>query len=135
MGLQLLFTVRFAERNPDRTYSTEYIQICIQIIAIPNSKLYCRVTGKRLNKGAGYGLEIPVITRWTGMEKLLCGYNPKSTKIWQLLKIWKTDVWNKITYEKWNICNLLSLSANQGEKYGKILIPGVKNVSANWHIR
>ena len=63
MGLQLLFTARFAERNPDRTYSTEYIQICIQIIAIPNSKLYCRVTGKRLNKGAGYGLEIPVITR------------------------------------------------------------------------
>ena len=32
-----------------------------KFLKIPNSKLSCKVKGKRLNTGAGYGFEIPVI--------------------------------------------------------------------------
>ena len=32
-----------------------------KFLKLPNSKLSCKVKGKGLNRGAGYGLEIPVI--------------------------------------------------------------------------
>ena len=32
-----------------------------KFLKLPNLKLSCKVKGKRLNRGAGYGLEIPVI--------------------------------------------------------------------------
>ena len=76
----------------------------------------------RLNRGAGK------------LGKLVSGWNPKPTKIWKLMKIWKIDVWNKITYKKWNICNLLYLFADQREKSSKMLIPWKKNVFANWGV-
>ena len=38
-------------------------------LKVPNSKLSCKVKGKRLNRGAGYGLEIPVIYKINGHEK------------------------------------------------------------------
>ena len=34
-------------------------------------KISCKVKGKRLNRGAGYGLEIPVICMFNGPEKAL----------------------------------------------------------------
>ena len=36
---------------------------------IPNCTVGCKVTGKRVNRGAGYGLEIPVQYRFTDAEK------------------------------------------------------------------
>ena len=63
--------------------------------------------------------QIVKLTIWTGGEKQFSGSNPKSMKISKLMNILKIDIWNKITYKKWNICNLLSLPANQIEKEGK----------------
>ena len=39
------------------------------ISKIPSCELKCRVAGKRVNRGAGYGLEIPVIYELVGAEK------------------------------------------------------------------
>ena len=36
---------------------------------IPNCTIGCKVTGKRVNCGAGYGFEIPVQYRFIGAEK------------------------------------------------------------------
>ena len=44
------------------------------------------------------------------------------SKIYEDMKAnenWKFKVWNELTYEKWNICNLLFLSANQKENKDK----------------
>ena len=38
-------------------------------LKLPNSKLSCKVKGKRLNRGAGYGLGITVIYTFNGHEK------------------------------------------------------------------
>ena len=40
-----------------------------EFLKLPNSKLSCKVKGKRLNKSAEYGLEIPVIYTFNGHEK------------------------------------------------------------------
>ena len=40
-----------------------------QFMKIPNRTIACKVTGKRVNRGAGYGLEIPVQYRFIGAEK------------------------------------------------------------------
>ena len=40
-------------------------------LKLPNSKLSCKVKGKRLNRGAGHGLEIPVIYTFNGHEKAI----------------------------------------------------------------
>lgn len=40
-----------------------------QFLKIPNCTIGCKVTGKRVNRGAGYGLEIPVQYRFNGAEK------------------------------------------------------------------
>ena len=36
---------------------------------IPSCSLRCKVTGKRVNRGAGYELEIPVVYELIGPEK------------------------------------------------------------------
>ena len=40
-----------------------------QFMKIPNCTIGCKVTGKRVNRGAGYGLEIPVQYRFIDAEK------------------------------------------------------------------
>ena len=40
-----------------------------QLMKIPNCTIGCKVTGKCVNRGAGYGLEIPVQCRFVGAEK------------------------------------------------------------------
>lgn len=40
-----------------------------QFMRIPNCTISCKVTGKRVNRGAGYGLEIPVQYRFIGAKK------------------------------------------------------------------
>ena len=40
-----------------------------KLLKLPNSKLSCKVKRKRLNRGAGYGLEISVIYTFNGHEK------------------------------------------------------------------
>ena len=44
-------------------------KILHQFKKIPNCTIGCKVTGKRVNRGAGYGLEIPVQYRFIGAEK------------------------------------------------------------------
>ena len=38
---------------------------------LPNTSIEVQVVGKRLNRGGGYGLEIPVIYRFYGQETLV----------------------------------------------------------------
>ena len=38
-------------------------------LKIPGCSIACKVTGKRVNRGAGYGLEIPVTYELIGAEK------------------------------------------------------------------
>ena len=40
-----------------------------QFMKIPNGAIGCKVTGKRVNRGVGYGLEIPVQYRFIGVKK------------------------------------------------------------------
>ena len=40
-----------------------------QFMKIPNSTIGCKLIGKRVNREAGYGLEIPVQYRFIGAEK------------------------------------------------------------------
>ena len=40
-------------------------------LKVPNTSIEVEVVGKRVNRGGGYGLEIPVIYRFDGPEKLV----------------------------------------------------------------
>ena len=40
-------------------------------LKVPNTSIEVQVIVKRLNRGGGYGLEIPVIYRFHGKEKLV----------------------------------------------------------------
>ena len=40
-----------------------------QFLRIPNSTIGCKITGKRVNRGAGYGLEIPAEYSFIGAVK------------------------------------------------------------------
>ena len=40
-----------------------------QFMKIRNCTIGCKVTGKRVNRGAGYGVKIPVQYRFIGAEK------------------------------------------------------------------
>ena len=42
-----------------------------KFLKLPNSKLSCKVKEKRLNRGAGYGLKIPVIYTFNGHENAI----------------------------------------------------------------
>ena len=42
-----------------------------KFLEFANSKLSCKVKGMRLNRGAGYDLEIPVIYTFNGHEKAI----------------------------------------------------------------
>ena len=44
---------------------------CPMILKVPNTSIEVQVVGKRLNRGGSYGLEIPVIYRFYGQEKLV----------------------------------------------------------------
>ena len=38
-------------------------------LKVPNTSIEVEVVGKRMNRGGGYGLEIPVVYRFNGPEK------------------------------------------------------------------
>ena len=42
-----------------------------QFMKIPNCTISCKVAGKRVNRGAGYGLEIPVQYRFFDAKKAI----------------------------------------------------------------
>ena len=44
---------------------------CSMFLKVPNTSIEFQVIGKRLNRGGGYGLEIPVIYHFYGQEKLV----------------------------------------------------------------
>ena len=44
--------------------------LCSIFLKIPNTSIEVEVVGKRMNRGGGYGLEIPVVYRFCGPEKL-----------------------------------------------------------------
>ena len=44
---------------------------CSMFLKIPKTSIEVQVAGKRLNRGGGYVLEIPVIYRFYGQEKLV----------------------------------------------------------------
>ena len=46
-------------------------KICMLFLKVPNTSITAEVVGERLNRGGGYGLEIPVMYRFHGPEKLI----------------------------------------------------------------
>ena len=42
-----------------------------KFLKLPNWKISCKLKGMRLNRSAGYGLEIPVIYTFNGHEKAI----------------------------------------------------------------
>ena len=44
---------------------------CSMFLTLPNTTIEAEVVGKRLNRGGGYGLEIPVFYRFYGKEKTI----------------------------------------------------------------
>ena len=46
-------------------------KICFLFLKVPYTSIEAEVTGKRVNRGGGYGLEVPVIYYFTGPEKLV----------------------------------------------------------------
>ena len=40
-------------------------------LKLPNAKISCQVSGKRVNSGAGFGLEVPVAYTFYGHEKAI----------------------------------------------------------------
>ena len=46
-------------------------RLVYKFLKLPNSKLACKAKGKRLKRGARYGLEKPVICTFNGHEKAI----------------------------------------------------------------
>ena len=46
-------------------------KICISFLKVPKTSITAEITGKRLNVGGGYGLQIPAIYLLHGQEKLI----------------------------------------------------------------
>ena len=44
---------------------------CSMFLKVPNTSIEVQVVWKRLNRGGAYGLEIPIIYRFYGQEKLV----------------------------------------------------------------
>ena len=42
---------------------------CLNFLTLPNCAIKCKATGKRINQGAVYGLEIPAQYKFFGAEK------------------------------------------------------------------
>ena len=97
-----------------------------KILQLSQSKLCCTVTGKWVNRGASFGLKIPVKYTLYINEKALSWIQEKTIK--------ETDHMNNIKKKclKWNLV-FHSSSANQRETTGEMSIL-CKNfrVSANW---
>ena len=62
-----------------------YAPIFKRFLSLPNHHIRCRVTGKRVNRGGGFGLEAPVDYIFLGDKKLSNGWPAGfhlSTKRW-----------------------------------------------------
>ena len=44
-----------------------------KFLLLPNSSIACEVAGKRINRGGGFGLEIPVKYQCNGQDKAIAG--------------------------------------------------------------
>ena len=64
-------------------------KICMLFLKVPNTSITTKVVGKRLNRGGGYGLEIPVMYRFYGPEKLINWLGKK-------LKAVQSDLYGKV---------------------------------------
>ena len=63
-------------------------KICMLFLKVPNISITAEVVGKRLNRGGGYGLEIPVMYRLRP-EKLINWLGKK-------IKAVKSDFYGKV---------------------------------------
>ena len=52
-----------------------------QFLSLPNCTISCEVTGKRVNRGGGYGLEIPVKYTFLGPNKAIEWIEKRVTEI------------------------------------------------------
>ena len=66
---QFEFFLSFSMLNT--IYPPNISKFVYKFLALLNSKLSCKMKGKRLNRGDGYDLEIPVIYKFDGHEKVV----------------------------------------------------------------
>ena len=90
-----------------------------KFLKLPNLKLSWKVKGKRLNRGSGYGLEIPVIYTFNRHEKIIEWIK---SKIQEYIKLEQSMKCCCLKY----VCNL---------KIGQNLHSGSEDVSAKRRVR
>ena len=52
-------------------------------LTVPNCAIKCKVTGKRINRGAGYGLEIPARAIFLDRKKLCIAEKGVKKLLWK----------------------------------------------------
>ena len=70
-------------------------QIMALFLRLPGSSILYKVTGKRVNRGAGYGLEIPVSYKFVGAEKAVDWAEEKIKKRFEIVDKKVKNVQNK----------------------------------------
>ena len=72
MSLQLMFIeMIFKKKTLVRHIPRNISKFVYKFLKLPNSKLFLQIEGKRLNKSAGYRLEIPVMCTFNGHERVI----------------------------------------------------------------
>ena len=87
--LEVMFTKMTETNLVVGHVSLNLSKVLLKFLQLPNSLLTCKVTGKRVNKGEDYGLEIPVAYTWTGLEKAVAWIQGKVSEKQKPLKIEK----------------------------------------------
>ena len=79
-----------------------------KFLKLPNSKLSWKGKEKRLNRGAGYGLEIPVICMLNGHEKAIEWIKSKIQEGIKLEQCMKCRCLKQNKNKKEKVCNFCS---------------------------
>ena len=87
--LEVMFTKMTETNLVVGHVSLNLSKVLLNFLQLPNSLLTCKVTGKRMNKGEDYGLEIPVAYTCTGLEKVVAWIQGKIGEKQKPLKIEK----------------------------------------------
>ena len=62
-------------------YRNNLSKFFCHFLSLPNCTISCEVTGKRVNRGGGYGLEIPVKYTFLGPNKAIEWIEKRVTEI------------------------------------------------------
>ena len=104
-------------------------KLLVKFLQLPNSFPTCKVTGRRVNRGAGYGLEIPVNYTCTGHQKTVDWIKKKINEEKKCIK----KQWFKITFLTiFFPCPLITERSHRKSQLVAKKIYPLTRMSANW---